>query len=92
MSYEAKPGTFSLFKNDRKESETHPDYKGDGADLYGNPVWVNAWLKKTKDGKTYMSCAIKLKEPRPETGRERQQRKAEAPKPAAEFDDSEIPF
>jgi hypothetical protein len=28
MAYTMKPGQGSLFKNDRKESNNHPDYKG----------------------------------------------------------------
>ncbi len=61
MAYEHKPGSFSLFKNDRKEKDSHPDYKGDGMDLEGNPVWVSAWLKDGAKGK-FMSCQIKRKE------------------------------
>ena len=61
MAYEAKPGSFSLFKNDRKEKDTHPDYKGDGKDLDGNPIWISAWLKDGSKGK-FMSCSIQLKE------------------------------
>jgi uncharacterized protein (DUF736 family) len=61
MAYEAKPGTFSLFKNDKKESDKHPDYRGDGKDADGNAIWVSAWLKEGKSGK-FMSCSFKLKD------------------------------
>ena len=68
MAYEPKPGQFTLFKNDRKEKDSHPDYKGDGMDLDGNPVWVSAWIKAGNKGK-FMSCSMQKKE-------------AAAPKPA----------
>lgn len=64
MAYTPKPGSFSLFKNDRKEQDNHPDYKGDGADLDGNAVWVSAWIKRSDKG-TFMSCSFKLKEEKP---------------------------
>jgi hypothetical protein len=63
MAYQAKPGTFSLFKN-KKEKDTQPDYKGDGADHAGNPIEVAAWLKEGKNGK-YMSCSFKAKSAAP---------------------------
>lgn len=59
--YEARPGTFSLFKNQDKKTEKHPDYKGDGKDLDGNDIWVSAWLRDSKVGK-FMSCSFKLKD------------------------------
>ena len=31
--FEAKPGTFSLFKNQEKKTDSHPDYRGDGKDI-----------------------------------------------------------
>jgi hypothetical protein len=58
MAYELRPGQFSLFKNKFKESDKHPDYKGDGMDLAGNKVSVAAWLKKDKNGNTFMSGKI----------------------------------
>ena len=61
MAYTPKPGSMSLFKNDRKEKDTHPDYKGDGMDLQGNPVWVSAWIKEGAKGK-FMSLSIQAKE------------------------------
>ena len=87
MAYEHKPGTFSLFKNDRKEKDTHPDYRGDGVDNDGNPIWVSAWLKDGAKGK-FMSCQIKRKDEVAQQGAAKVQ---QAAKPAApDFDD--VPF
>jgi hypothetical protein len=58
MAYEPRPGTFSLFKNDRKESDRHPDYKGNGMYIDGQLVSVAAWLKTDKNGNKFMSCKI----------------------------------
>ena len=59
--YIAKPGTFNLFKNDKEGNENRPDYKGDGADMEGNPVQVSAWLKESAKGTKYMSCKMEPK-------------------------------
>ena len=61
MAYEPKPGSFSLFKNDKKEKDSHPDYRGDGLDMNGTPVWVSAWIKEGKNGK-FMSCSMQAKD------------------------------
>ena len=61
MAYEPKPGQFSLFKNKFKESDKHPDYKGDGMDLEGNALSVAAWLKEDKNGNKFMSCKMEPK-------------------------------
>lgn len=49
-----------LFKNDRKEKDSHPDYQGsiqvDGVDYY-----LSAWIKSGNNGK-FMSLAVKPKE------------------------------
>ena len=83
MAYEPKPGSFSLFKNDRKEKDSHPDYKGDGLALDGTPVWVSAWLKEGKNGK-FMSCSMQAKQAQESKPRQSK---------ADNFDDSgDIPF
>lgn len=64
MAYEPRPGDFSLFRNDRKERDTHPDYAGSGVLPDGTEAWINAWLKETRDGKKFFSISIKPKEPR----------------------------
>ncbi len=44
-----------LFKNEKK-SDNHPDYKG-RIDIDGKEYWLSAWIKKSKDGRTYMSLS-----------------------------------
>jgi uncharacterized protein (DUF736 family) len=87
MAYETKPGNGALFKNDRKEKETHPDYKGD-ININGTNYWLSAWLKATKDGKKYMSLSAKPKEDREET-----KPQTLAQKQPEKFDDDDaLPF
>ena len=50
-------GTGALFKNDRKEKETHPDYKGD-VTINGQTFWVSGWLKQGKRGK-FLSLTLR---------------------------------
>lgn len=61
MAYEQKNLTGSLFKNDRKETDTHPDYKG-SALLNGVEHWMDAWINTSKDGVKYMSLKFKPKD------------------------------
>jgi hypothetical protein len=49
-----------LFKNDRKESEKHPDYKGN-INVNGVEFWLSAWIKDGAKGK-FMSLSIQPKE------------------------------
>ena len=71
----------ALFKNDRKEKETQPDYRGD-VKIDGQEYWLSAWIKEGKKGK-FFSLALTAKEPRPES--------AAPAAPAADFDD-DLPF
>ena len=53
----------SLFINDRKESDKHPDYKG-SIIINGQKYWLNGWLrtrdKKDGTGKVqFISLAVK---------------------------------
>jgi hypothetical protein len=58
MAYEMKDNTGSIFINDKKESERHPDRKRSIL-VDGRAYWLSGWLKKTKDGKPYLSLSIK---------------------------------
>ena len=49
-----------LFKNDRKERDNHPDYKG-SAEIDGEEYWLSAWIKEGQKGK-FMSLSFTLKD------------------------------
>lgn len=59
--YQPKDDSGSLFKNDKKESENHPDYKGNAL-IDGIEYWVSSWVNTSKDGKKYMSLKFNAKD------------------------------
>ena len=61
MGYVTKPDTGSLFKNDKKESEKHPNAKG-SALIGGVEYWIAAWTYETKDGEKYQSMKFERKD------------------------------
>jgi uncharacterized protein (DUF736 family) len=65
MTFEIKEGNGALFKNDRKEKDSQPDFKGD-AKINGEMYWVSAWIRTSKGGMRFMSLAIEKKTPRDE--------------------------
>lgn len=92
MSYEHKEGSGSLFKNDKKLTEKHPDYKGDGM-IGGKQVWISAWIKDGAKGK-FMSLSIQEKEQVQQQGMATARAASEPVKDFAGFDDmdSDLPF
>jgi hypothetical protein len=61
MAYELKEGSGSLFKNDRKEKSTHPDYAG-SIMINGKEHWLSGWIKEGKKGKFFSLSIGKVKE------------------------------
>jgi hypothetical protein len=51
-----------LFRNHDKETDKHPDYKGN-LTISGAEYWLSAWIKEGKRGK-FMSLSVKPKEQR----------------------------
>ena len=51
----------ALFKNEQKESDNHPDYKGK-VNVNGQDFWLSAWIKTAESGRRYMSLSVTPKE------------------------------
>jgi uncharacterized protein (DUF736 family) len=79
MAYEMKPESGSLFKNERKEKETHADYRGECM-IDGQAYYMDAWVNTSKNGKKYLSVKFKAKGEKP------------ADAPAFDDADSDLPF
>jgi uncharacterized protein (DUF736 family) len=60
MAFEQRDNSGALFKNDRKEKESQPDYKGTAL-IGGEEFEIAAWVKKSKAGNPYMSISFKEK-------------------------------
>lgn len=76
-------GKGALFKNDKKEKPSHPDYRGD-ITIDGRKFWVSGWIKEGQRGK-YLSLALRPAEER--------QPSAEPTKPVVERPSEDtIPF
>ena len=63
MAYEMKDMSGSLFKNEKREKDTHPNATG-SALIDGVEYWVSAWTKDGKSGK-WQSLAFKRKDEKP---------------------------
>lgn len=87
MAYETKPNTGSLFKNDKKEKDTHADYRG-SALIDGTEYWLDSWINESANGTKYMSVKFKPKEAKQQTA---SQAYAGAEIRPADLDD-EVPF
>jgi uncharacterized protein (DUF736 family) len=89
-----------LFKNERKEKDTHPDYKG-SAEVGGVEYWLSSWIKVGKGGAKFMSLSFTAKE-EPKDTRTLAERKrpkdevyrAGSPNDRSQFPDdlSDVPF
>jgi uncharacterized protein (DUF736 family) len=84
MAYEPKDMTGSLFVNDKKESDKHPDSRG-SALIDGVEYWVSAWREESKSGVKYLSMKYQRKDQRGSVRDEARQ------EPQPDLDD-DIPF
>lgn len=84
-----------LFKNDKKESERHPDYKGN-IEVDGVAYWLSAWIKTDKNGNKYMSLSVtrkdQVQQPQRQASSQHTMAGRQASGPHEPMDDSNIPF
>lgn len=57
MAFELKEGQGSLFKNEKKEKESQPDYTGKVM-IGGVEKRLAGWKKQTKNGGTFLSLQV----------------------------------
>jgi hypothetical protein len=79
--YTPKDNSGSIFKNDRKEKDTHPDGKG-SALIDGVEYWISSWTKTDRNGKQYRSLSFQRKE-QPQTAPATRETHYSAPRQAA---------
>lgn len=84
MAFEQKDNSGSLFKNDKKESESHPNAKGT-AKIDGVEYWVAAWTKRDKNGNPWQSLSFQRKDAKNESPRQSAERKVQEM-------DEDVPF
>ena len=50
-----------MFPNDKKEKETHPDFRG-SLNVGGQDYWIKGWKKTSKNGMKFLSLSVQAKE------------------------------
>ena len=71
----------SLFKNDKKTEEKHPDLSG-SINIEGVEYWISSWKKVSKAGTPFFSLSVRQKQ---ETSRQSSQ--PTVTKKTVDFDD-----
>lgn len=85
MSQYDNTNSGALFKNDKREKDTHPHARG-SVDIEGVEYWVSAWTKVSQKGEKFQSLSFTKKEGQVIKG-------SGSPQPAPEIDlDDDLPF
>ena len=72
-----------IWKNEKKTTDTHPDFTG-SANVDGVEMWVSAWKRKPDGNPKAPALSFSFKR-KDETG-------APKPAPQADYDDDSLPF
>tara|TARA_R100000655_G_scaffold53587_1_gene91562 strand:+ start:1106 stop:1339 length:234 start_codon:yes stop_codon:yes gene_type:complete len=65
MAYEHKENKGSLFTNEKKDKDTHPDHTGQ-INVAGTLYNISAWDNKSKSGKKYFGLSVSIPKPKEE--------------------------
>lgn len=76
----------SLFKNDKKTEEKHPDLNG-SINIDGVDYWISGWSKVSKGGQKFISLSVRQKQ---EQTRQSSQPTRKAP--AKDLPEDDIPW
>lgn len=92
MAYEYKPGEITLFPNDKRQTDKHPNLKGQGKLLDGTEVWASAWVNiNPSDGSKRISIKLEEKQKPAQQRQEPHALSTDFGEPSNQLDD-EIPF
>ena len=87
--YEQRDNSGSIFKNNRKEKDSQPDYTGKAL-IDGKEKSVSMWIKEGKNGKFF---SVSFQEPwKPAGEPEKANGYMKDPLPLNEYPEDEIPF
>ena len=75
----------AIFKNDKKQTDKHPDYRG-SAEVDGVEYWVSAWIKTSKAGAKFMSLSFTVKDEQKQAAPPQQQQ------PFVPVKEADLPF
>lgn len=64
MAKEQRNMSGVIFRNNRKEKETHPDRTG-SCTIDGRQYWISGWIKHHDQQGDYLSLEFKLKDQQP---------------------------
>jgi len=73
----------SLFKNDKKTEEKHPDLSG-SINIEGTEYWISGWSKVSKGGQKFISLSVRQKQ--------EQTRQISQPTRTSKKEDEDIPW
>lgn len=85
--FQQKDMSGSLFKNEQKQTDRHPDYSGT-ATIDGVEMFMDAWIKTADTGRKWMSFSFKPKQKQAAKPAAKQP----ARQPAPQQDDDGIPW